>query len=661
MKRSLLRALWAPRTYLVVLVPIAVVLLAGIALAAASGNDPVAVSFTLEGCRQESLPGGYDIEGNNFLCDAGGADGYTTGNLGKEWNELDLVPWRVTTDAGNSAPTTQTYDIHIVVDNYDAGAPGYDVITAPTLNTALSHSSCVLDYGDMGYLTPGVGGTDTSLYRRLTVTQAKNTICVIDGQARLALGSHLYPGASLHFNLLNKAFATGGIGNKDVSIPVNEILPQELSKDMTATQDADHVWNITKAPTPASLSFADTCSADPDDLEQGVTVRVEWEKLAATPSGDVTVITNVYATNPAARTITVNVTDQIYGDKPGDGLGEILIDSLGPQAYDVPANTTQLVLTHTITVPEGTTGLRDTATATYTDLVTGIPVPGQTTATASATVQLSGVTLNQTATIADSESITGANLKFSADSFTGATGSFDSPYVAGTETTGPVGWTSASQSGSGYVEFAKTVYVTAPSDGSGTLSDTATLTGSDGFTASANASVNISTSVLVDLTINKSITAGVLHGTETETFVFDIAGPDGYTDQVSLTFGAGETSKSVTLSDLAPGTYTVTEQAEDYWTTGTPQSVSLGTSNCADSVSFSNAFAPDLTISKTAAGTYDERHEWTVEKTVEPGSQSAFAGDTVYFDWTITVDERSTKRTSTSPGPSRFTTRCPTG
>jgi hypothetical protein len=44
-------------------------------------------------------------------------------------------------------------------------------------------------------------------------------------------------------------------------------------------------------------------------------------------------------------------------------------------------------------------------------------------------------------------------------------------------------------------------------------------------------------------------------------------------------------------------------------------------------------------ISKTAAGTYDERHEWDVEKTVDKSSQSAFIGDTVFFNWTITVDE----------------------
>jgi hypothetical protein len=59
-----------------------------------------------------------------------------------------------------------------------------------------------------------------------------------------------------------------------------------------------------------------------------------------------------------------------------------------------------------------------------------------------------------------------------------------------------------------------------------------------------------------------------------------------------------------------------------------------------DSASASTAidcYIPSIT--KTADGTYDERHEWDVEKTVDPALQSAFAGDTVNFDWTITVDE----------------------
>ena len=77
---------------------------------------------------------------------------------------------------------------------------------------------------------------------------------------------------------------------------------------MAATQDADHIWNITK--TPATVSFPTTCNqSEPTSLP--VSIKVEWARLAATPNGDITVVTNIYATNPASRIITVSVTDEI--------------------------------------------------------------------------------------------------------------------------------------------------------------------------------------------------------------------------------------------------------------------------------------------------------------------------------------------------------------
>ncbi len=43
--------------------------------------------------------------------------------------------------------------------------------------------------------------------------------------------------------------------------------------------------------------------------------------------------------------------------------------------------------------------------------------------------------------------------------------------------------------------------------------------------------------------------------------------------------------------------------------------------------------------SKDAAGTYDERHEWDVEKSVDPETQDAFAGEDGDYTWTVTVTE----------------------
>ncbi len=64
---------------------------------------------------------------------------------------------------------------------------------------------------------------------------------------------------------------------------------------------------------------------------------------------------------------------------------------------------------------------------------------------------------------------------------------------------------------------------------------------------------------------------------------------------------------------------------------------SNGQTDSADAYTTYTCYIPS--IEKTAAGTYDERHEWDVEKTVYPTSQSAFAGETVPFNWTIDVTE----------------------
>lgn len=553
---------------------------AGSALAA---NDPQQVQFTLEGCRNDgsiTLPN----SGGKFICPDGA---YTSGNLGKGWNELDLVPYRLTADTGNPAPASQTYTIAIVLDYKDSNRPGYDVLSVPVLNTALSSASCAAPtVGAASILSPGLGGIDESLYRLVTITQAKNTECVYDYYGRLALGSHLFPGASLHANLANQSFGTAGIGARDVSIPVKEILPQELDKTMAATQDANHIWTIIKQPSPAVLSFENVCLAD-NPRTADVAITVAWEKLPATPDGDVTVVTKIYATNPASRIITVKVTDQIRS-------GTTVLDTLQSNDVDVPANTANyLVLEHMATVPAADAiNLNDVATATYIDKVTGVPVPGNTTATASAPVQPSGVTQNSTATITDSESITGANLSFAVISTSGASGSF-SGYTIPDYTTGPVDWTSGTQSDSGFVTFNKRVAVSAPVNTTGSLFDVATLNASDGFVAADDLDVTIHVNALVELTINKSI-PNVLQAGESETFEFSISGPNGFNETASIEFGPGETNDSVTLTGLVPGNYSVTEtgSASGEWDIQPAQNTTINLPNCAGAVNFHNTFEP---------------------------------------------------------------------
>src|SRR5438093_421382 len=73
---------------------------------------PNNVGSTLDGCKNDpliTLPNG----GGQFVCPD---TYYTPGNLGKNWNELDLVPYRLTMAAGSAAPATQTYTVAVVVD-----------------------------------------------------------------------------------------------------------------------------------------------------------------------------------------------------------------------------------------------------------------------------------------------------------------------------------------------------------------------------------------------------------------------------------------------------------------------------------------------------------------------------------------------------------------
>jgi hypothetical protein len=547
----------------------------------ASAVDGNQITERLEGCRADATI--YPVQGP-FVCpDAN----YTTGNLGQGWNELDLVPHRLTTDRASNS-STATYAINVVADRSDAGRPGYDFISVPVVNDPLSHASCQVAAGPYLIKSPGVGGTDESGYRTLTITQATGSKCVFDYYERLALGSHLYPGASLHSNVTNEDFTIGGVGARDVSIPVKEILPQELDKDMSATQGSSHVWNVTKETSPANLHFEDTCSAVPGDLEQGVDITVSWERFAPTPSGQVTVVTNVYATNPAHRPLLIDVTDVIYS-----GTDE-LDTHVFPQKL-LPALSTTLIGTHVVIIDAAdAVDLNDIATGEYTDPVAANPPIDLTVeATASADVQLTGDSENETATITDVESISGAGLSFSVDGFSGATGDYDGGYVEGTETTGDVSWTSDPQSGDGSVTFNKTVYVAGPQQTGGTLTDTATLNGSDGFTDTANASVTITTDATTTLTINKTI-PNVLQGGETVSFVIDVYDSTRTTvlDSVTFTFVAGETSKSATVS-LPPGTYDVVEQTTPGWQPQAPaDNVDLTLPTCANAVTFNNSFGP---------------------------------------------------------------------
>ena len=94
---------------------------------AASSSGP---GYTLEGCQQDGPHAGHISLPNGdgtFICPD---NAYTTGNLSKGWNELDLVPHRVTL----SKPPAGSVTLNLGGDHlYTQGstAVGWDVVSVP--------------------------------------------------------------------------------------------------------------------------------------------------------------------------------------------------------------------------------------------------------------------------------------------------------------------------------------------------------------------------------------------------------------------------------------------------------------------------------------------------------------------------------------------------
>src|ERR1041385_6166762 len=165
-------------------VVLAVLLFASAALA----QEPDHVNFAFEGCRNDGsilLPNGS----GQFICpdkvpDMPNQDAYTGGELGKGWNELDLVLFRLTSDRkGNS--DTPTYVVTVAAGYLTAkNDPGYDVLSYPVVNAAKSDASCSVSAGAQSYQgdasNPYSKDVITAIYRDVTITQGAGTVCVID-------------------------------------------------------------------------------------------------------------------------------------------------------------------------------------------------------------------------------------------------------------------------------------------------------------------------------------------------------------------------------------------------------------------------------------------------------------------------------------------------
>ena len=621
-----------------------------------AGDQSNQVKLDLQACR---LVGGttLPIDGK-FVCPD---EMYTSGNLGKSWNELDLVPHRLTTSAGTQPGATTDYKVSVAADGVTAGKLGYDFISQGVVNAAKSHPNCTVSSGPTSTsgsaAQPFGGGTDTVIYKDFTIHQPLGSTCVIDWYQRLALGSHNYPGSSLQSYIFPGVNLTGS--KQTISIPVNQIAPQTVSKDMSASQSQDFAWNLTKTPNPASFAFTDTCSAT-GRTSSNIAITVAWTKVAASPT-DITIITHVYANNPSARPITTTVTDRIYqgasqateitpaqSSNSVTGLSNTVV---------VPANTANFkVIDFTGTVPasSGTT-FNNVATGSYTDTITNEPIPQTTTATSSATVStvLGG---NNTATIQDTETIS-PGFRFAVTSTSGAAGSFANGYTVNTSTTGPVVWNSGTLTGDGSVTFNKTITADSaavvPSSAGAALSDNAVLTGGGGFTASAPASVSLTSGATLDVGVRKTVPGGI---TGTQAFSFDVyAGSNADNSATGLTkIGAIPVSISppatvgdgnlTTPATGAASSFTIVEQPSGKWSPQPNQVLTVTLPSCTGVATFNNTFVPATAkVQKTTVPAGGEAG-WTFTLNgpgTPPGGEQVTTTQAGYVSFPTTLEQGS--------------------
>jgi hypothetical protein len=238
-----------------------------------------------------------------------------------------------------------------------------------------------------------------------------------------------------------------------------------------------------------------------------------------------------------------------------------------------------------------------------------------------------GEVVNETVVVEDTESITlGADrYDFSAVQTGGVSGAFLNGYIPGTLTDGPVDWASDPQGDSGTVQFTKTVQVERGYDVNGKLEDTASIDLTVATDVSASAATTFSTDPKIDLVIKKNLGFAVANAT---TWTFEVKDSGGNVEATpQITIAGLATFGSVTVNDLDPDTYTVTETVLDGWVpTANPQNVTLSLPDCEGEVIFTNNPAEDffaeVEVKKMTDPTGSEAG-WLFDLTGSAGGESA--------------------------------------
>jgi len=108
----------------------------------------------------------------------------------------------------------------------------------------------------------------------------------------------------------------------------------------------------------------------------------------------------------------------------------------------------------------------------------------------------------------------------------------------------------------------------------------------------------------------------------------------------SVTLGVGDTAKSVDVPDLAPGSYTISEDTAVGWTTDSNQQASIALPSCSGDVTFNNKrHALPLVVTKTANATFDRAYTWKVTKSVDHETVNTASGSEVVLNYGVHADQ----------------------
>ena len=489
----------------------------------AHAADPVQVQTTLEGCRRPAPAA---------VCTYG--DDFTTGNLGKNWAELDYVPHRLTL-TNNGA--NQTFSVRLSSDHTLNGKIGYDFIkdgwdtdynasSAPMFSAGCLNAS--VDEHNAKSPTGVVGGVDKVITDKVTVTMQTGDTCRISYQVRLGLGAHLYSGSSLQSQVLNADYSSSG--QRTVSIPVKEIQPQVASIEASASRTNNYTWDVSKSGDgPLEIN-----SCDPDATTPNANYTVSYTRTKQ--SGDNYVIDGtVTLSNPSSRTLTTHGIEVTINDDDNDTdyAGTVADETITvPAATSDGPGTASADFTAVIPAPIGT--LTASSVVTYDDPdQPGVLLPGLESNSVPVSVTVSETDTNTTADLSDTESFTGANP-----------GKFEynrtAPHATSGFTTGDT-FTDNNLDASGSFDINKIVRVTEPGNFSATLHNEVTITPDDGGAADT-ATANIAITTTADdpvVTIKKSVDVAP---DSDATFQFTITSNDDNTKSwnTSVTIKAGE-------------------------------------------------------------------------------------------------------------------------